>query len=215
MKTDIQLRTDVEAELKWDPSLDDRGIVVAAKDGIVTLAGTVPSYSDRWAAEKATKGISGVRAIANDIEVKPISTRTDQEIAAAAVNALKAHVSVPASDLKVIVSGGWLTLEGKAALWYQKNAAETAVRSLWGVKGISNNIQIQPPADAGDIRGKIHEAFKRHADLDAGKVNVSVLDGTVTLTGEVHSWHEREDAERAAWAAPGVSRVKNDLSMAV
>jgi osmotically-inducible protein OsmY len=213
MKTDIELRTDVEAELKWQPSLDERGLVVGAKDGVVTLAGHVPSYAEKWAAEKATKNVAGVRGIANDIEVKPAAMRTDQEIAAAALTALKANISVPAADVRVLVSDGWLTLEGKAELWYQKNAAETALRSLWGVKGITNNITIQPKVSVGDIRGKIHAAFKRHADLDADKVHISVADGFVMLTGQVHSWHEREDAENAAWSTPGVTRVKNDLSL--
>lgn len=215
MKTDVDLRTDVEAELNFDPSLDNREIVVSAREGVVTLAGHVPTYADRWAAEKATKAVAGVRAIANEIEVKPGAMRTDEEIATAAINALKANVAVPADEIKVIVSDGWITLEGSVGLWHQKNAAEAALRSLWGVKGITNDIQLSPHIDAGDIRGKIHAAFKRHADVDADSVKVEVADGTVTLTGVVHSWHEREDAEQAAWAAPGVTRVKNDLALAL
>lgn len=213
MKTDIQLRSDVDAELKWDPSLDDREIVVAVKGGVVTLAGHAPSYADKWAAEKVTKNVAGVQALVNDIEVKPVAIRSDHEIAAAAINALKANVSVPADDVKVLVNDGWLTLEGKVERWYQKNAVENAVRTLWGVKGITNSIEIRPQVNVGDIRSKIHAAFKRHADLDADKVNVSVSDSTVTLSGRVRSWHEREDAEIAVWAAPGVTRVKNDLSL--
>jgi len=215
MKTDSEIRAGVEAELAWDPSLDNRGILVAVKDGVVTLGGHVPAYADKWGAEKATKTIAGVRAVANEIDVKPATPRTDQEIAAAALNALKANVSVPASDIKVLVSDGWITLEGRVKFWHQRNAAEQAVRSLWGVKGINDAIEIHPQVDAGDIRSKIHTAFKRHADLDADKVTVTVKDDIVTLTGEVHSWHEREDAENAAWAAPGVRRVKNDLSLSV
>jgi osmotically-inducible protein OsmY len=156
---------------------------VAVKDGVVTLAGRVPSYAEKCAVEKATKNVAGVRAIANDIEVKPAAMRTDQEIAAAAVNALKSHIAVPAADIIVLVSDGWLKLEGKVGLWYQKDAAETAVRYLWGVKGITNNVAIQPKVSVGDIRGKIHAAFKRHADLDADRVNINVADGFVTLTG--------------------------------
>ena len=215
MKTDNELRADVEAELEWDPSLDNRGILIAVKDGIVTLGGHVPSYADKWGAEKAAKSVAGVRAIANDIEVKPATARSDQEIAAAALNALRANVSVPASDIKVVVADGWITLEGQVALWHQRNAAEEAVRSLWGVKGINNSVEIRPQVSAGDIWSKIHAAFTRHADLDADKVQVVVRDDTVTLTGQVHSWHEREDAENAAWSAPGVKRVQNDLSMAL
>lgn len=215
MKTDTELMSDVQAELDWDSSVDNRGIVAAVKDGIVTLAGHVGSYVDKWAAEKAVKGVAGVRAVANDIEVKIGTTgqRSDREIAEAAVNALKSNVSVPASDIKTIVNDGWVTLEGKAATWYQKNAAENAVRNLWGVKGIVNNIDISATVYPGDVKGRIRQSFKRHANLDADKVQVSVADGTVTLAGEVSSWHEREDAEVAAWSAPGVARVQNTLSV--
>lgn len=213
MKTDSTIRADVEAELKWEPSLDERGIIVAVKDGVVTLGGHVPSYVDKWAGEKAAKNVSGVLAIVNEIVVKPAVAREDQNIADAAVSALKATVSVPADSIKVIVRDGWITLEGKVAYWYQKNAAENAVRCLWGVKGISNSVEIRPQVNAGDIRGKIHAAYKRHADLDANNVLVDVQDGTVTLKGKVHSWHEWEDAENAAWSAPGVTRVKNDLTL--
>lgn len=211
MKTDSNLQADVKDELTWEPSLDDRGIIVAVEDGVVALEGHVPSYVEKWAAEKAAKNVSGVQAVVNDLVVKPAVAREDRDIAEAAVNALKASVSVPADTIKVIVRDGWITLEGQVALWYEKNAAENAVRSLWGVKGISNSIQIRPQVNAGDVRGKIHAAFKRHAHIDAGNVSVDVLDGTVTLKGKVHSWHERDDAENAAWAAPGVTRVKNDL----
>lgn len=217
MKTDSQLLADVQAELDWDPSIDNRGIVVAVKDGVVTLAGYVSSYEDKWAAEKASKGISGVRAIANDIEIKlgTASERPDKEVAEAAANALRSNVSVPASNIKVIVNNGWITLEGKVSFWHQKNAAENAVRSLWGVKGISNNIELKPDVKVGDVKSKIQQAFHRHATLDANKVNVAITDGSIILTGEVGSWHEHDEAETAAWAAPGVTRVQNLLSVQV
>lgn len=215
MKTDTELMSDVQAELDWDSSVDNRAIVVAVKDGIVTLAGHVGSYVDKWTAEKAVKGVAGVRAVANDIDVKIGTTgqRSDREIAEAAVSMLKSNVSVPASDIKVIVDDGRLTLEGKVGLWYQKNAAENAVRNLWGVKGIVNNIDIKAKVYPGDVKGRIRQSFKRHANLDADKVQVAVADSTVTLAGEVSSWHEREDAELAAWSAPGVARVQNSLSV--
>lgn len=215
MKTDSQLMSDVQAALDWDPGFDNRGIVVAVKDSVVTLAGYVSSYADKWAAEKAAKNVAGVRALANDIEVKlgTAAQRPDKDIAEAAANALRSNVSVPASDIKAIVNDGWITLEGKVSLWYQKNAAENAVRNLWGVKGIINNIEIKPQVRAGDVKSKIQQAFHRHATLDANKVNVAVTDGSVTLTGEVSTWYEHDEAAQAAWAAPGVMRVQNMLSV--
>lgn len=217
MKKDTELLADVQAELDWNPSFDNRGIVVGVKDDVVTLAGYVNSYADKWSAEDAAKGVAGVRAIANDIEVKLKSEaqRTDREVAEAAVSALKSNVSVPADDIKVIVNEGCITLEGKVAMWYQKCAAENAVRNLWGVRSVRNRIEIKPKVYAGDIRGKIHQSFKRHADVDADKIQIVVTDGTVTLSGNVTSWHEREDAEAAAWSAPGVMHVKNMLAVHV
>jgi osmotically-inducible protein OsmY len=217
MKSDSQLLADVQAELDWDPSFDDRGIVVAAKDGVVTLAGSVHSYADKWSAENAAKSVAGVRAVANDIEVKlnVEAQRTDRDIAEAAVSALRSNVTVPGDDIKVIVNEGCVTLEGKVAMWYQKNAAENAVRNLWGVRAVRNHIEIKTKVHAGDIRGKIHQSFKRHADKDADKIQIAVADGTVTLSGVVSTWREREDAESAAWAAPGVAHVKNLLSVHV
>lgn len=215
MKTDSKLRADVEAELAWDARIDNREILVAVKDGVVTLGGHAPTYVDKWGAERAAKNVVGVLAVANEIDVKPPLVRSDQEIAAATLNALKANVSVPASDIKVVVADGWVTLDGKVAHWHQRKAAEDAVQSLWGVKGINNAIEIRPQVNADDIWNKVHAAFVRHADVDADKVTVIVKDDTVTLTGEVHSWHERDDAENAAWATPGVRNVKNNLSLSV
>lgn len=217
MKSDSELLTDVQAELDWDPSFDDRGIVVAVKDGIVTLAGTAYSYPDKWSAENAAKSVAGVRAVANDIEVKlqAHAQRTDRDIAAAALSALKSHVTVPAEDIQVIVNDGCVTLEGNVQKWYQKNAAEGAVRNLWGVRAVRNHIWIKSAAHAGDIRGKIHQSFKRHADKDADRIQIAVTDGTVTLAGTVTTWREREDAEAAAWAAPGVAHVKNLIAVHV
>lgn len=215
MKTDEQLKKDVQAELNWDPSINDSGIVVSAKDGVVTLAGHVPFYADKVFAEKATKTVAGVRGVANDIEVKPnmAHQRPDTDIAESAVNALNASVAVPANDVKVIVRDGWIVLEGKVSFQYQRAAAESAVRTLWGVKGVTNSITLTPTVNATDIRGKIHRAYQRHAALDANKVQIDVAGSTVTLSGEVHSWHEKDDAENAAWAAPGVKSVHNNLSV--
>lgn len=215
MKADSELLADVQAELDWVPSFDARGIVVAARDGVVTLAGYVSSYDAKWAAEDAAKRIAGVRAIANDIEVnlKPAAQRTDREVAEAAVSALQANVAVPVDAIKIIVNEGCVTLEGKVTMWHEKNAAENAVRNLWGVRSVRNHIEIKPRAYAGDIRGQIRQTFKRHVDVDADNIQIAVTDGTVTLDGEVTSWREREDAETAAWSAPGVMHVKNRLSV--
>lgn len=215
MKTDEQLKRDVEAELNWDPSINDSGIIVSARDGVVTLGGHVPFYADKVFAEKAVKSVAGVRGLANDIEVKPnmAHQRPDSDIAESAVSALKASVAVPANDIKVVVRDARITLEGSVAFQYQKTAAESAVRTLWGVKGVTNSITITPTVNVSDIRGKIHSAYQRHAAIDANRVKIDVSGSTVTLSGEVHSWHEKDDAENAAWAAPGVKTVHNNLSV--
>jgi osmotically-inducible protein OsmY len=218
MKSDDQLKRDVQAELDWDPSINDSGIVVSTRDGVVTLAGHVPFYADKVFAEKAAKTVAGVRGVANDIEVKPnmAHQRPDSDIAESAVGALKASVAVPAEDIKVVVRDGWITLEGSVAFRYQKSAAESVVRTLWGVKGITNSISIATPIPSvspTDVRNKIQSAYQRHAAIDANNVKVDVSGSTVTLTGQVHSWHEKDDAENAAWAAPGVKSVHNNLSV--
>jgi osmotically-inducible protein OsmY len=215
MKTDDQLKRDVEAELNWDPSINDSGIIVSTKVGIVTLGGYVPFYADKIFAEKATKSIAGVRGVANDIEVKPnmAHQRSDTAIAESALSALKSSVFVPADDIKVLVRDAWITLEGNVSFQYQKTEAESAMQTLWGVKGVTNSITITPTVSATDIRSKIHRAYQRHAALDANKVKIDVSGGTVTLSGKVHSWHEKDDAENAAWAAPGVKSVHNNLSV--
>lgn len=215
MKSDAQLLADVRAELEWNASVNDRNIVVGVKDGIVTLAGSVDNYSNKWSAERITKNVAGVRAVANDLEVTLDATakRSDGEIAAAAVQALQSNVAVPAEHIKVVVHNGWITLEGKVGKWYQKKAAEQAVRHLWGVVGFTNDIEIRPTVQLGDVKGRIRSSFKRHADLDADKVKVELTDDGVILTGEVSSWQERENAEVAAWSAQGVSRVQNMLSV--
>jgi len=212
---DLQLRRDVEAELDWDARLDSRQIGVAVKNGVVALSGHVGSYAERRAAEEAAKSVGGVRAVANDIliELPTSATRTDAEIAEAAVAALQANVAVPAERIRVCVREGWIALEGEVSLWVQRNAAETAVSSLPGVKGISNGILISAEASAEDVRSQIEDAFRRRAQLDARNIRVSTAEGTVTLEGEVHSWQEREQAETAAWQARGVSRVIDNLKV--
>ena len=215
MKTDAEIRRDVESELQWDPSIDDKRIGVSVSNGVVTLIGDVPDYSGRWVAENIVKRVGGVRAIANDIEVKiPASgVRTDTDIAEAAANALKWNVSLSSADIKPVVKDGRVTLTGKVDWGYQRAAAENTVRYLMGVRGVGNQIKVTPSVEATDVKQKIEDAFKRQAILDAKDIEVSVDGSTITLNGHVHSWQEREDASRAAWAAPGVIAVENRLSI--
>jgi osmotically-inducible protein OsmY len=214
MKTnDFQLRHDVEAELDWDSRLDSRQIGVAVKEGVVALSGHVSSYPERRAAEEAVLSVAGVRAVANDIVVElPSDThRTDAEIGEAAVKALQMNVGVPPSSIKITVRDGWITIDGEVAVWYQRKAAETALASLPGIKGISNNVVMNAPACVSDVKGKIEEAFRRRALLDARNIVVKAVEGVVTLEGEVFSWQERQQAEVAAWQAPGVCEVIDRL----
>jgi osmotically-inducible protein OsmY len=215
MKTDTEIRRDVQTELEWDPSLDDRKIGVIVSNGVVTLTGEVAQFSDRWNAEDITKRVAGVRAIANEIQVRiPIAgARSDTEIAEAAANALRWHVATAHTQIKPVVKEGWVTLSGEVNWGFQKNAAETAMRNLLGVKGVTNNTKVASAIKTADVKRKIEEAFKRHALLDASDIEVNVDGATVTLQGHVHSWQEREDATRASWAAPGVANVDNRLSV--
>jgi osmotically-inducible protein OsmY len=215
MKTDKEIRSDVESELQWDPSIDDRRIGVAVSNGVVTLTGDVSHYSGRWVAEDIVKRVSGVRAIANDLQVKiPASgMRTDTEIAEAVANWLQWNVSLSDTQIKPVVKDGWVTLSGEVSWGYQKVAAESAVKHLMGVKGVTNGINVKPTVKATDVKQKIEDAFKRQAILDAKDIEVNVDAATVILKGHVHSWQEREDASRAAWAAPGVIAVENRLSV--
>jgi osmotically-inducible protein OsmY len=215
MKTDTQLQHDVMAELEWEPSVNASHIGVTAKDGVVTLTGSMDAYADKMIAERVAKRVYGVKAVANDIEVKipGISQRTDADIAAAALNALKWDSTIPEDRIKVTVRSGWVTLEGQVDWWYQKQTAETIVRNLTGVTGLTSNISMKSRAKPGDIKRKIEDAFKRNAELDARRVSVETRDGKVILHGNVGSWAEREQAEKATWAAPGVSEVENHLTV--
>jgi len=213
MRTDADIRRDVESELQWDPSIDDKKIGVIVNGGVVTLTGEVEHFAGKWAAEDITKRVSGVRAIANDIQVKmPVSgMRTDMEIAEAAANALRWNFSLADTQVKPVVKDGWVTLSGKVTFGYQRNSAESSVRHLIGVKGVTNDIMVASTIKVADVKQRIEDAFKRHAILDAKDIEVKVNESTVTLKGHVHTWQEHMDADRAAWAAPGVVHVENRL----
>lgn len=211
-RTDSTIKRDVEEEIKYDPSIDDDShIAVAVKDGVVTLTGFTKNYMDSYYAEKAAKRVSGVKGVANDIQVQLASDRTDPEIAEEAVKAIKRELPATSDNIKVVVKNGYLTLEGDVEWYYQKEWAERAVRPITGIKSITNLIHVKPRVSPSDVKRKIEDALVRSAKVDADKIVVDVDGSTVTLRGTVRSWAERQEAERSAWAAPGVSSVINNI----
>lgn len=215
MKTDAKIREDVLDQLAWEPNVDDRQIGVAVENGIVTLTGVVDSYSTKMAAEKATKKVTGVKAVAENIEVKygDAFKKTDKEIAKAAINALEWNMSVPDDSIMVKVEDGWVYLTGEVNWEYQREAAKKAVENLLGVRYVSNNILLKQKVHATDIKNKIQKAFQRAAEIDSKNITVEIEGNTVILRGTVHSLLEKEEASNTAYASPGVYNVKNEIKV--
>jgi osmotically-inducible protein OsmY len=214
-KTDTELKNDVLSELKYEPSVKVSDIGVLVKDGTVTLNGYATSYSEKWEAVHATKRVAGVKAIADDIEVKLADSfpRTDGDIATAALNQIGWSTTVPTGTVMVTVDKGWITLEGEVEWWYQKNSVERVVRYMSGVKGVTNSISISPKVTKKEVETDIKSAFKRSAMLDAKHIRVETSGNTVVLHGQVRNYSEYDEAERVAWSEPGVSYVDNRLSV--
>ena len=213
MRSDSEIERDVKEELQWDPDLDATDIAVSAKKGVVTLTGFVRSYTDKYEAEAAAKRVAGVAGVANDIEVRmpSVDERPDPEIARDAVAAIKSQLPISSEHIKVVVKNGWVTLEGQVEWQYQRSTAETADRWRCPTRGPTRRFQNTPRAAPAEIKKKIQEAFKRNAEVDANRIMVETNGGEVILKGTVRSWIEREEAERVAWSAPGVTKVEDHI----
>jgi osmotically-inducible protein OsmY len=213
MKTDEDLKRDVEAELKWSPDINEIDIAVKVNGGAVALSGFVHTYFEKYRAEDAVKRVAGVIGVANDIAVRAAADDgvQDPEITRAAVAALKSELPISADNLKVFVRDGHVTLEGKVEWNYQRDSAERAVRRVRGVTTVYNDILIAPRVQPVAVKRKIEEAFRRSAEVDASHITVTATDGTVILKGKVRNWSERTQAQNTAWSAPGVREVRNEI----
>jgi len=213
MRSDAQLRNDVQSELDWDPAIKSSSVGVIANDGVVTLTGHVGSFAEKYAVERAAQRVKGVKALAVEITVKlPASDqRTDADIAAAVERGLEWSALVPAGKIKPLVEGGWITLSGEVDWEYQRKAAENAVRNLMGVTGVSNLLKLTPKVVPSDVEKRLHDALARQADREADRIQITVIGSQVHLKGRVHSWAEFNAVQGAAWSAPGVTSVVNDL----
>jgi osmotically-inducible protein OsmY len=213
MKSDSEIEKDVKEELSWNPDLQAGDIAVSVKKGVVALTGFVKSYTNRYEAEMAAKRVAGVVGVANDIEVRlpSVDERPDPEIARDAVSAIRSMLPFSSEHIKVVVKNGWVTLEGQVEWQYQKKAAESSIQQVKGIKGITNLILLKPRAEPSQIKNKIMNAFRRNAEVDAERIQVEANGGEVILKGSVRSWIEREEAERVAWSAPGVTQVQDRI----
>lgn len=213
MRSDAQLRSDIVAELSWDPAITATDVGVIVKDGVVTLTGHPSSHAEKYAIERAARRVKGVKALAIEMPVQLASdyTRTDADIAMAVERAIEWNVLVPDDKIHPMVENGWVTLNGEVEWDYQRRAAEFAVRDLLGVTGVSNRVVVKPKFTAADVEKKIREALERQADREAERIKIEVNGAHVTLSGKVHTWAERKAAQGAAWSAPGVANVINNL----
>lgn len=216
MKTDAQLKKDVTAELEWDPAVNATHIGVAVQDGVVTLSGHLDTYAEKSAMERAVQRVAGVHAVAMEVDVRldPKLSRHDSDIAAAAEAAFRWHTLIPSERIRLKVEKGWVTLTGEVDWEYQRHNAETAIRNLTGVLGVSNAITLKTQPAPANINQRIRDALRRQADEEVKHIEVSVKGSRATLQGTVHSWAERSAAAGAVWAAPGISEVVNELRVA-